>query len=41
MSRNSESRFAINPTNIDISRSRFSRNSKHLTSFNVGDIVPF
>lgn len=41
MSRNQNSRFALNPTNIDISRSRFSRNSSVKTSFNVGDIVPF
>lgn len=31
----------MNPTNIDISRSRFTRNSSVKTSFNVGDIVPF
>lgn len=41
MSRNAESRFAINPTNIDIPRSKFERNSCVKTSFNVGDIVPF
>ncbi|AKO71495.1 major CP [Chimpanzee faeces associated microphage 2] len=41
MSRNQNSRFALNPTNIDISRSRFTRNSSVKTSFNVGDIVPF
>lgn len=41
MSRNAESRFAVNPTNIDISRSRFKRDSSVKTSFNVGDIVPF
>nr|DAW37058.1 MAG TPA: major capsid protein [Microviridae sp.] len=41
MSRNSESRFAVNPTRIDISRSRFDRNSSIKTSFNVGQIVPF
>ena len=41
MSRNAQSRFAINPTNIDISRSRFKRPFDHKTSFNVGQIVPF
>lgn len=41
MSRNTESRFAINPTNINISRSIFDRSSSLKTSFNVGDLVPF
>lgn len=41
MSRNAESRFAINPTDVDISRSRFDRNSSHKTSFNVGQVIPF
>ncbi len=41
MSRNQNSRFALNPTNIEISRSRFTRNSSVKTSFNVGDIIPF
>lgn len=41
MSRNQNSRFALNPTNLDISRSRFTRNSSIKTSFNVGDIIPF
>lgn len=41
MSRNVESRFALNPTNIDISRSTFSRDCSLKTSFNVGDIIPF
>lgn len=41
MSRNDESRFASNPTNIDIPRSKFERNCSVKTSFNVGDIVPF
>lgn len=40
MSRNQNSRFSTNPTNIDISRSRFKRNSSLKTSFNAGDIVP-
>lgn len=41
MSRNAESRFALNPTNIDISRSRFHRPASVKTTFNVGDLVPF
>lgn len=40
MSRNTESRFAMNPTNIDFSRSTFNRNHSYKTSFNVGDIIP-
>nr|WNN13392.1 MAG: major capsid protein [Microviridae sp.] len=41
LSRNAESRFAVNPTHLDISRSRFDRSSTVKTSFNVGDLVPF
>lgn len=41
MTRNTESRFAYNPTNIDMSRSSFDRSSSVKTSFNVGQIVPF
>lgn len=41
MSRNAESRFAINPTRIDISRSTFDRSHSVKTTFNVGDVVPF
>lgn len=41
MSRNSESRFAMNPTNIDISRSTFDRSSSIKFSFNTGDVIPF
>lgn len=40
MSRNVNSRFAVNPTNIDIQRSRFRRPHSLKTTFNVGDIVP-
>lgn len=39
--RNAESRFAQNPTNIDISRSKFNRNSSVKTSFNAGLLIPF
>lgn len=41
MSRNAESRFALNPTRIDMSRSTFDRPFSHKTSFNVGDVIPF
>lgn len=41
MSRNENSRFALNPTKIDISRSKFTRDSIYKTSFNVGDLIPF
>lgn len=40
MSRNAESRFAMNPTNIDMQRSTFNRNHSLKTSFNVGDLIP-
>lgn len=41
LSRNQNSRFATNPTNLDISRSKFERSHTIKTSFNVGDIIPF
>lgn len=41
MSRNENTRFALNPTNVDMSRSKFNRNHSLKTSFNVGDVVPF
>lgn len=41
MNRNVESHFALNPTNIDMSRSTFDRSHSVKTSFNVGQIVPF
>ena len=41
MSRNAQSRFATNPTNIDISRSTFDRSSSIKLSFNTGEIIPF
>lgn len=41
MSRNAQSHFAVNPTNIDMSRSRFDRPFDHKTTFNVGQIIPF
>ena len=41
MNRNTESHFALNPTNIDMSRSTFDRSSSIKLSFNTGDIIPF
>ena len=41
MNRNETNRFAVNPTNLDISRSIFNRDKKVLTSGNVGDVIPF
>ena len=38
--RNMDSRFAINPE-VNISRSKFNRDSSVKTSFNVGDLIPF
>lgn len=39
--RNYDSRFSINPTSIDISRSKFVRPSSVKTSFNCGELIPF
>lgn len=41
MNRNAESRFAINPTNIRLPRSKFARPQSHKTTFNAGQIIPF
>ena len=41
MSRNQNSRFATNPTNLDISRSRFARHCDVKFTFNAGDLIPF
>ena len=41
MNRNVESHFALNPTSIDINRSKFDRSSSVKTTFNVGQIIPF
>lgn len=38
--RNMDSRFAINPQ-VNISRSKFNRDSSVKTSFNVGQLIPF
>lgn len=40
MNRNSESHFSLNPTTIDIQRSKFFRPSQHKTTFNAGDLIP-
>ena len=41
MNRNQTNRFAVNPVNLDISRSVFDRDHKVLFSGNVGDCIPF
>lgn len=41
MTRNTNTRFALNPTNLDMSRSRFDRSSSYKTTFNAGDLIPF
>ena len=40
MNRNAESRFALNPTSLDMARSKFVRPQSHKTTFNAGDIIP-
>lgn len=37
---NANSHFAVNPVNIDISRSVFERSNSHKTTFNAGKLVP-
>lgn len=39
--RNDFNQFAVNPTNLDITRSRFPRPSRFLTTFNAGSLIPF
>jgi hypothetical protein len=39
VNRNSENQFAENPQ-VDVSRSRFQRNSDNKTTFNTGDLIP-
>lgn len=41
MTRNTNTRFALNPTRLDMSRSRFDRSASYKTTFNVGDLIPF
>lgn len=41
MSRNAESRFSVNPTDVRVQRSRFEVPFNHSTACNVGDLVPF
>lgn len=41
MTRNANSRFALNPTRIDMSRSKFDRGASYKTTFNVGQLIPF
>lgn len=40
MNRNTQAHFAVNPTNLDITRSKFTRPSQHKTTFNTGDLIP-
>ncbi|ALS03614.1 VP1 [Gokushovirus WZ-2015a] len=40
MNRNTNERFAMNPTNINIQRSTFHRPSTHKTTFNAGKLIP-
>lgn len=40
MNRNTEQHFSLNPTNIDIQRSKFERSSDHKTTFNAGQLIP-
>lgn len=41
MNRNASTLFSMNPTTLDIGRSRFDRSHSVKTSFNVGQIIPF
>lgn len=40
MNRNTESKFAVNPTNIDMQRSMFDRSTQLKTTFNAGELIP-
>lgn len=40
MNRNVESHFALNPTNIDIPRSKFDMSHSYKTTFNAGLLIP-
>ena len=41
MNRNVNSHFALNPTRIDMSRSKFDRSSSVKFSANIGEVIPF
>lgn len=41
MGRNQNSRFALNPTRIEMSRSTFDRSCSIKTTFNAGQLIPF
>lgn len=41
MNRNSNEKFALNPTRLDMNRSKFDRSSSYKTTFNVGQLIPF
>ena len=40
MNRNTQSHFSVNPINLDIQRSKFTRPSGHKTTFNAGNLIP-
>lgn len=41
MNRNANEKFALNPTRLDMNRSKFDRSSSYKTTFNVGQLIPF
>lgn len=41
MTRNTSTQFALNPTKLDMSRSKFNRSHSYKTTFDVGDLIPF
>lgn len=40
LTRNTENHFSVNPTSLDMPRSRFDRSFQHKTTFNTGDLIP-
>lgn len=40
MNRNTEQHFSLNPTNLEMPRSRFERSTNHKTTFNTGELIP-
>ena len=41
MNNNMMNRFTINPTSLDMKRSKFKRPFKHTTTFDTGKLIPF
>ena len=41
MNNTNMNRFTVNPTSLDVKRSRFSRPFKHTTTFDAGKLIPF